>query len=294
MRSLKQSLVGPWLAAFGVAGVLGLGGCGDGIGRPIVGSGPHGQAGRGVGGIAGTNANGGLGGVGGLDGSSDAGGRSGLGALGGLGGGGRGVAGGAPSSAGSMGMGARMGQGGCQSMDGRGGPPNDSFDVWPNDCTGQAGDPGASPDDVPDSDYCQDVVDWDDTAACFEAAVLAYVNEMRATGSPCGSGSTGTLRALVMQPALRCSARLHSKDLSEGRPNGDNLDERLRRVDYSHRVASESSVQWDQGDPMDRSHGLDNLFASGGPDTGNLFASEFDSVGVGLDGDYLTLDFAGP
>jgi uncharacterized protein YkwD len=72
------------------------------------------------------------------------------------------------------------------------------------------------PIDVPTSEHCESVADWDPEWVAFEEDVLGLVNEMRAVGASCGGeGTFGPAPPLAMSPVLRCSARLHSLDMYE-------------------------------------------------------------------------------
>jgi uncharacterized protein YkwD len=83
--------------------------------------------------------------------------------------------------------------------------------------------------DVPSGDYCAPVSDWDPAWLQFEREVLLLVNERRAKAADCGEeGQFGPAGPLVMDPILRCSARLQSLDMFErdffDHTNPDGLD----------------------------------------------------------------------
>lgn len=83
--------------------------------------------------------------------------------------------------------------------------------------------------DVPSSDYCAAVAGWDPAWIQFEEEVLLLVNEARSQPADCGSeGRFAAAGPVVMNPVLRCSARLHSLDMFErhyfGHTNPDGLD----------------------------------------------------------------------
>jgi uncharacterized protein YkwD len=67
---------------------------------------------------------------------------------------------------------------------------------------------------VPATDYCAAVANWDPAWVAFEDEVLVHTNEWRAKGGGICNGAPG-LSPLKTQPMLRCSARLHSKDMGE-------------------------------------------------------------------------------
>ncbi len=72
-----------------------------------------------------------------------------------------------------------------------------------------------SPDDVPNIPYCQDVRNWESWFVDRELEILDLVNEVRAQGATCGSETFGSAGPLMMHTALRCSARVHSKDMND-------------------------------------------------------------------------------
>jgi uncharacterized protein YkwD len=68
--------------------------------------------------------------------------------------------------------------------------------------------------DVPNNTYCADVATWPAAATDFEAQVVTLVNQRRAAGATCGSyGAFAPAGPLTMNPALRCAARKHDKDM---------------------------------------------------------------------------------
>ncbi len=74
--------------------------------------------------------------------------------------------------------------------------------------------PPPSSGDVPSNTYCADVANWTAAAADFEVQVLALVNQRRAAGATCPThGYKPPVPALTMNPALRCAARKHDKDM---------------------------------------------------------------------------------
>ena len=76
------------------------------------------------------------------------------------------------------------------------------------------GDP-APPTDVPGSEWCAPVSRWPDAWQALEDETLRLVNAARATGGQCGAyGDFPPSAPLVANPALRCAARLHSRDMA--------------------------------------------------------------------------------
>ena len=77
--------------------------------------------------------------------------------------------------------------------------------------TSTTGDP-----DVPDVPYCVPAANWPASYDAVEEEMLPIVNMHRAQGANCGSqGNFGAAPPLTMNPALRCAARIHSKDMAE-------------------------------------------------------------------------------
>jgi uncharacterized protein YkwD len=97
---------------------------------------------------------------------------------------------------------------------------------------------GEDPIDVPDNAYCANVAAWDAPWVAWEEEVLALVNAERATGGSCGGQPFGPSSPLEMQPNLRCSARVHSKDMNDRgffdhtNPDGDGPDERAQMAGF--------------------------------------------------------------
>ena len=99
-----------------------------------------------------------------------------------------------------------------------------------------SGEP-AVPTDIP---YCGGVVDWDPAWAALEEQIVEIVNMRRAEGANCGSAGTfGPAAPLVMQPNLRCAARVHSEDMADRgffdhvNPDGDDPFDRMMKAGYA-------------------------------------------------------------
>ena len=116
-----------------------------------------------------------------------------------------------------------------------------------------AGSDGASPivslasSDVPSGEYCAAASAWEPAWAQFEEEVLLLVNEKRAQPADCGGeGKFGPAGPVVMEPSLRCSARLHSLDMFAraffDHTNPDGLDpfERMAAAGFHGSVAGEN------------------------------------------------------
>ena len=72
-----------------------------------------------------------------------------------------------------------------------------------------------APPDVPDIAYCDPVRDWEPEIAAREVEVLRLINDARAVGGRCGSLDFEPAEPLIMDPALRCAARIHALDMGE-------------------------------------------------------------------------------
>jgi uncharacterized protein YkwD len=70
--------------------------------------------------------------------------------------------------------------------------------------------------EVPATEHCAAVANWDPAWTQWEDEVLELVNSYRANGYNCDAeGEFAAAPALKMDPILRCSARLHSLDMFE-------------------------------------------------------------------------------
>lgn len=101
--------------------------------------------------------------------------------------------------------------------------------------------------EVPSGDYCAAVADWDPEWIQFEEEVLLLVNEARSQPADCGTeGTFAAAGPVVMNPVLRCSARLQSLDMFErhffGHTNPDGLDpfERMAAAGFHGAGAGEN------------------------------------------------------
>lgn len=73
------------------------------------------------------------------------------------------------------------------------------------------------PEDLSPADpvTCAETEDWDPAFAQLEEDVLSAVNAERVSGASCGDERFKPTHPLVMDPALQCAARLHSRDMAE-------------------------------------------------------------------------------
>lgn len=112
---------------------------------------------------------------------------------------------------------------------------------------GDTGGGGPADPEVPEVTYCDGVANWQASYAAFEEELLVLVNERRAQGANCGSfGSFGPAAPLVMHPALRCAARVHSKDMAERNffdhtnPDGEHGGHRMGKAGYNGQSGGEN------------------------------------------------------
>jgi uncharacterized protein YkwD len=101
--------------------------------------------------------------------------------------------------------------------------------------------------DVPNTAYCMAVATWPAESVAFEEEVLKLVNENRAKGWNCDTeGEKPPAGPLTMEPTLRCSARLHSKDMadrmffSHDNPDGQDPGARMTAAGYVGRTWGEN------------------------------------------------------
>lgn len=138
--------------------------------------------------------------------------------------------------------------------------------------------------DVPGSEHCALVADWDPAWIAFEAEVLDLVNEVRAEGADCGSeGSFPPAEPLRMDPVLRCSARLHSLDMFErdffdhDNPDGVSPFDRMAEAGFAGGGGGENiaSGQTTPEQVMQSWMGSDGHCS-------NIMNAAFDALGVGF------------
>jgi len=162
----------------------------------------------------------------------------------------------------------------------------------------------SGPLDVPDDAHCASVRDVDPKLVAFEERVLVLINESRARGEYCGSeGTFDPTGPLVMQPQLRCAARLHSlfmaenEEFSHTQSDGMNVGDRIVATGY-HPYLWGENIASGQTSPE---NAVEDWLLSDGH-CRNLMDPEFEETGIGLaygrlDGDdvlYWTQKFATP
>jgi len=159
--------------------------------------------------------------------------------------------------------------------------------------------------DVAATEYCARVADWDPEWVKFEEEVLLLVNENRARPADCGvDGKFAATTPLVMDPILRCSARLHSLDMFErdffAHVNPDGLDpfERMANAGFVGSGGGEN-IAVGQQTPEEV---MEAWMESDGH-CANVMRSAFASIGIGyhpgtggrgLDSNFWTQNFGAP
>ncbi len=172
---------------------------------------------------------------------------------------------------------------GCTGYDGPGGGGDD----FGGDGQSMTDGNGVTSADVPDSEYCADVSDWSLADVEFELAVLEQVNLERARGATCGAEVFGPASPLVMEPRLRCAARVHSLDMAttgffdHDNPQGQSPFDRMELAGYSFRAAGENIAA---GQPS-VAEVMGGWMASSGH-CRNIMSPDFTQLGVG----YVFLD----
>lgn len=159
--------------------------------------------------------------------------------------------------------------------------------------------------DVPDTDLCAPVADWDPAWVQFEEEVLLLVNEFRSQPADCGvEGQFEAAAPLAMNPILRCSARLHSLDMFErdyfehDTPDGVDPFERMAEAGFVGSGGGEN-IAFGQRSPQEV---MDAWMESDGH-CANVMRANFDTLGVGYhpgsqmrggNSNYWTQNFGAP
>ncbi|MEM6996053.1 MAG: CAP domain-containing protein [Myxococcota bacterium] len=156
------------------------------------------------------------------------------------------------------------------------------------------GEPPPADPDVPQNvAYCNDVAGWDAGWSQLEVDVLELVNMYRASGYNCGSaGNFGPAAPLTMQPNLRCSSRVHSKDMdtrnffAHDNPSGESPFDRMGMAGYNFSTAGENIAAGSSD-----AAGTMNQWMNSDGHCGNIMNPNFTEIGVGYHpgGQYGTL-----
>ena len=212
-------------------------------------------------------------------GAGTAGNVAGAGGPGGAGAGAGGSGGSAGDAAGAAGEAGSGGAAGQDMFDGGG------QDDGGGGFSGSAGADSSTPDqnEVPATAYCAPVASWDSTWSAWEEEVLRLVNERRAAGADCGTeGVFGAAGPLTMNANLRCSARLHSKDMADNNYfdhyalDGTDPFQRMAAAGYSGNSMGEN-IASGQTSPTEV---MDGWMQSDGH-CSNIMSPLFNEIGVG-------------
>ncbi|MCY0991464.1 CAP domain-containing protein [Nannocystis sp. ILAH1] len=149
--------------------------------------------------------------------------------------------------------------------------------------TSTTGEP-ANP-DVPDGvPYCEPAKGWDPAWKQLEEDVLVLVNQRRAEGANCGAeGTFGPAGPLTMDPALRCAARMHSKDMNDRaffdhtNPDGEPPWDRMGKAGYGNYSNAGENIA---GGSPDAAGTMDQWMNSAGH-CANIMNPDFEHIGVG-------------
>ena len=123
---------------------------------------------------------------------------------------------------------------------GAGGPPDSHPDVG----SVPAPAPGDQP--LPDVEYCRPISAATAAQVALERQILELTNATRARGVSCGGRPYPPVGALTMDPALRCAARAHSKDMIDRRffdhtnPSGEGPLQRVAKTGFQARAWGEN------------------------------------------------------
>jgi uncharacterized protein YkwD len=144
-----------------------------------------------------------------------------------------------------------------------------------------------------DEEHCRDTFAWPASYAASEEALLEAINTVRERSIRCGDREVDGLPPLRLSSALRCAARLHSRDMvlrdfigSTDR-DGEGPRDRMRAAGYRVEEADESLVIGEreaQGALLQLLEDRDDCF--------NVATWRHADVGIGRYEDRWTLDFA--
>lgn len=147
-------------------------------------------------------------------------------------------------------------------------------------------------------EYCAAVEAWPDADAEIETQIVDVLNGVRFLGLSCAGTELGdSLPVLTHEEALRCAARVHTRDMIERdyfdhtSPEGDGPDDRIARAGYPLGVWGEviGELDLNQGTSDFRS-----VLTTESEDCENLLDASFDAVGVGYYQGVWTIVLAGP
>lgn len=178
---------------------------------------------------------------------------------------------------------------------------DDGVDTGVDDGADAGTDDGGADNEVPDVPFCTEVSGVDAGWSALEDEILVIVNQRRAEGANCGSaGSFGPAGPLTMNPALRCAARVHSKQMVEEdffdhtTPWGESPWDRMAAAGYSYSTAGENIAAGNSTAASTMQQWMDS-----DGHCGNIMKPDFTEIGVGYFpgggyGHYWTQTFGTP
>ena len=149
---------------------------------------------------------------------------------------------------------------------------------------------------VPNIEYCKDVLFWSEEWKSFEEEVVVLTNQLRSEGTTCGGDVYPPVPPLRMQRNLRCSSRVHSKDMME---RGYFAHDNLEGEDPGVRITN-AEYQWmSYGENIAYLYSTPAEVVEGWHQSPghcrNMMSDWFDEIGVGIydggDGIYWTQNF---
>ena len=136
---------------------------------------------------------------------------------------------------------------------------------------------------VPNIDYCTDVLFWSDEWKAFEEEVVVRTNQIREQGTTCDGDVYPPVPSLKMQRNLRCSSRVHSKDMMERdyfaheNLSGEDPGTRMTNAEYPWMSYGEN-IAYGYASPAEV---VDGWHQSPGH-CRNMMSDWFDEIGVGI------------
>ena len=140
-------------------------------------------------------------------------------------------------------------------------------------------------------EYCDADDDWMGSWSTLEEQVLTIVNEKRSQGANCGGeGSFGPTGPLMMDPQLRCAARLHSQDMvdrdffAHTNPDGESPWDRIEKTGYGGYQTAGENIAAGSGTAA----GVVDQWMNSDGHCANIMKPAFNELGVGYypGGDY--------
>jgi len=136
---------------------------------------------------------------------------------------------------------------------------------------------------VPQGEHCAPVATWDPAWTAFEDEVLTLTNAARAKAATCGEyGSFQPAPPLTMSAVLRCSSRLHSKDMGE---KNYFAHDNLEGADPFDRMADAGYVGFTMGENIAKGQQTPKEVVDGWMNSpghcSNIMKADYTEIGVG-------------